>query len=57
MSISHLMALTKSKLYHNVINHIKIISTYIENNINDNHKTWPFGDSSTTLNNKTMFIK
>ena len=56
MSISHLMALSKSKLYHNVINHIKTISIDIENNINDNHKTLPFGNSSKTQNNKTRFI-
>ena len=39
------MTLSKSKLHHNVINHIKTISTNIENNINDNHNTLPFGDS------------
>ena len=48
MSISHLMTLSKSKLYHNVINHIKIVYIDIENNIHDNHKTLPFGDFSTT---------
>ena len=57
MSISHLMELSKSKLYHNVINHIKTVSTDIENNINDNNKTLPFGDSLTTQNNKIRFIK
>ena len=51
------MALSKLKLYYNVINHVKIVSTDIENNINDNHKTLPFGDSSTTQNNKMIFIK
>ena len=51
------MALSKSKLYHNVINHIKIVSTDIENNINDNHKTLHFGDSLITQNNKTRLIK
>ena len=51
------MELSKSKMYHNVINHIKTISTDIENNINDNHKTLSFGDSSTTQNNKMRFIK
>ena len=51
------MALSKSKLYHNVINHIKTVSIDIENNINDNHKTLPFGDSLRNQNNKMMFIK
>ena len=42
------MALSKSKLYHNVINHIKTISIDIENIINDNHKILPFGNYLTT---------
>ena len=51
------MTSSSSKLYHGIINSIKPYPQTFKNNICDNNKTIPLGDSSTTQSNKNKIYK